>query len=154
VTLFALILIPTWYDTTFQQKFNICMLGQGDCSPPGEVGGVPEVACEPFTACDDADYVTFTSDRYHATWMARKVEAGVNDIDATSISFDMVKEAAELQAQYVILSEAQDEGRIVAPYRDAGEMGTDLRRIRFRRDRLENFMMWIRNLQGYMGIYL
>ncbi len=149
---FALANIPTWYDTTFQRRFDICMLGRGNCSPPGEVDGVPEVACEPFTACADADYVTFTSDRYHATWMARKYERGVNDISDASITFDMVKETAEMAAQHTILTEAQDAGIVVPPYRDAPEMAADIRRIRIRRDSLENNMMWIDNLRRRFGL--
>ena len=98
--------------------------------------------------------MTFTSDRYHATWLARKVERGVNDIEGASVSFDMVKETAYLQDLYKSLREAQEAGTYVAPYESAGEMAQDMVRIRDRRDNLENFMMFIRNLQQQMGIWL
>ena len=75
---------PVYFDTTFQNQLFVCVEGNGACYAPTD------------TAVEGVDYVRYISRRYGKSFIAFQVEPSSAITNQTSIGFDMVSEAADL----------------------------------------------------------
>ena len=85
--LYALAEFPVFFDTTFARQLYICREGAGDCPTPRP------------SAVEGADFVRHESGRFGQTYVAFRVDgqdASDPTGEASSLGFQMVKEAADL----------------------------------------------------------
>jgi hypothetical protein len=75
---------PVYFDTTFQNQLFVCIEGNGACYAPTDA------------SVEGVDYVRYTSRRYGKSFLAFQVEPTSAITNQTSIGFDMVSEAADL----------------------------------------------------------
>lgn len=87
--IFGLAEFPVYYDTTFETQTFLCVEGEGDCRAP--------------TGTEGLDFVRYTSPRLSQSYLAWQVDPNQSRITQHSISFEMVREAANAQVVYQAL---------------------------------------------------
>lgn len=155
-TAWALAEFPVFYDNSWERRLDIFALGSGDgftipdtqrdggttcaygtsvLTSPGHVGGC---------AAGDADYITYTSDHLHSTYVAVKIRSR----DTYNL------EEEQLGFQYLLgLNNDQDRIRVLdaivgrTPAQEA-----ELNRLRDRLQRNESYLGQLIELQRLLGI--
>jgi len=155
-TLFGLMEIPVWYDTSFVNQLDICIEGQGDC-----FGIRPEmVPCDldPSSGtydpdCENSDFVRFSSDEFHRNWVALNVDVAPNSsISEQTIGFDLVREAANASFGWRRIQRALDAGQVPPGFSNTAAAEDERDRLQSRASSLESFMGQILEWQRIFGI--
>jgi hypothetical protein len=94
--LYGLSDFPVYFDTTFENQLFVCIEGQASCYQPG-----PD-------AKEGTEYVRYTSPRYRRTYLAFQVEPTQSVAAQSSIGFDMVKEARDLETEFEALTKEKN----------------------------------------------
>jgi len=152
---------PVYYDTTFQNQLFVCIEGHGGCYSPsaGAVEGV--------------DYVRYSSRRYGKAFLAFQVEPSATVTTQTSIGFEMVSEAADLD--FIVRMLQTFRGDFGGPPRDmtnltaaetarltamgytipadAETLDTEENRLYGRLESLESFFNLLIQLENQYGIF-
>jgi len=109
--IFGLQNFPVYNDTTFETQTFLCVEGEGDCQAATGVEGV--------------NYVRYTSPRLSQSYLAWQVDPNSSQITQHSISFEMVREAANDQQVYQCLQVYRgDFGGVGAHYNVSNFTGT------------------------------
>jgi len=158
-TAFALSEFPVFYDTSWESRLAVFQMGSGDqfTMPDGQPDGsrtcayrTPREEAEAATTVtlttsaatcldvEDADYITYTSDRLHSTYVAVKVRSRTTyNLEEEQLGFALLRG----------LSEQQDRIRELVDL-EAGRPLTVAEReeLALRRNRLESEESFIQNL--------
>lgn len=89
--LYGMTEFPTFFDTTFQNQLFICVEGQGSCQRPGP-GSVEGV-----------DHIRYTSSRFNKTYLAWKLQPGLDVAEQSSIGFAFLREASDFDFIFQML---------------------------------------------------
>lgn len=153
---FALAEFPVFYDTSWERRLAIFTLENGDgfaipdFQPDGSrtcyVG--PERTDPDHIPCAspaDADYITYTSDRVHTTYVAVRVRTSINAplLEEEQLGFEFL---SNLQAVSDRIGELTDGNPV------NGEGGPELDQLRRRRVHDESFLVTLIELQRIFGI--
>lgn len=167
-TAFALSEFPVFYDTSWEARLAVFQMGNGDqftmpdrqpdgsltCAyrtPRQEARGERTVTLTTSGAtCTDpveADYITYTSDRLHATYVAAKVRSRTDyNLEEEQLGFSLLRRLSATQDRVRELVEIES-GR---PLTDAERNELNTRRRRLESD--ESFLQTLIELQRAYGI--
>jgi hypothetical protein len=157
-TVFALNEFPVFYDTSWERRLAIFALGSGDgfTIPDTQRDGTPTCAYGPVTtspghasgcAAEDADYITYTSDHLHSTYVAVKIRSrDTYNLDEEQLGFEYLLE----------LSTTQDRVRVLVARQAAGTAtAAELRELARLQESLasnESYLAQLIELQRIFGI--
>jgi hypothetical protein len=165
---FALSEFPVFYDTSWESRLAVFNIGNGDqftmpdaqpngtptCawrSPREEANGLTTVTLTPSaTTCldlDDADYITYTSDRLHSTFVAAKVRSRTTyNLAEEQLGFELLHGVSQIQDRVRELEEIESGRPLTAAER------AELESRRRRLDSEESFLQTLMMLQRVFGI--
>ena len=165
---FALAEFPVFYDTSWESRLAVFNIGNGDqftmpntqpdgdltCAyrtPREEADGLTTVTLTPGAATcldsEDADYITYTSDRLHTTYVASKVRSRTTyNLAEEQLGFELLEQIVRAQDRVRELEEIES-GR---PLTDAERDELANRRRRLESD--ESFLQTLIQLQRVFGI--
>jgi hypothetical protein len=165
---FALSEFPVFYDTAWESRLAVFTVGNGDQftmpdrQPEGdltcafrtareEAGGLTTTTLTPSGATcldvDDADYITYTSDRLHTTYVAAKVRSRTTyNLAEEQLGFELLRQISGTQDRVREIEEIEA-GR---PLTDAERTELASRRRRLESD--ESFLQTLIQLQRIFGI--
>ncbi|GAB4205893.1 MAG: hypothetical protein OHK0013_22090 [Sandaracinaceae bacterium] len=167
-TAFALSEFPVFFDTSWESRLAIFNIGNGDeftipdtqgdgsrtCAyrtPREEAGGLTTITLTTSgatcTDIEDADYITYNSDRLHSTFVAVKVRSRITyNLEEEQLGFQFLRRLVENQDRKREL-EAIASGRPLTPAeRD------ELRAVNRRIESDESFLQTLIQLQRIFGI--
>ncbi len=153
-TAYALLEFPVYYDTSWEQRLAVFKLGNGDGFdiPDRQPDGTPTcsfgVAIEPghdvCTDPDDADYITYESNRLHVTYVAVKVR--------TRIDFNLEEEQLGFQLLYQLTTNQARIRELEALPTRTPEQAQELTRRQATLERNESFLETLIELQRAFGV--
>jgi hypothetical protein len=154
--LFALSEFPVFYDTSWERRLAIFTLDNGDgfAIPDFQPDGTPtcgigpvrtdpdHVACTPT---EEPDYITYTSDRVHTTYVAVRVRTQVNAplLEEDQLGFEFLTSLTAISTRIDELTDGNPLN---------GEGGQELIDLRERRVHDESFLVTLIELQRSFGI--
>jgi hypothetical protein len=158
-TAFALAEFPVFYDNSWERRLSVFALGSGtgftipDVQRDGHTtcmyGAGTPISAGHTSGCtaDTADYITYTSDHLHSTYVAVKVRSR----DTYNL------EEEQLGFQFLLgLTQTQDRVRALQILEAAGTLSpaqaAELARLRHRLQSDESFLATLIELQGAFGI--
>lgn len=157
-TVFALNEFPVFYDTSWERRLAIFALGSGDgfTIPDTQRDGTATCAYGPITtspghaslcSAEDADYITYTSDHLHSTYVAVKIRSrDTYNLEEEQLGFQYLLELNATQDRVRVLDAREAAGTITAAERE--ELGR-------RRETLssnESYLATLIELQRIFGI--
>ncbi len=165
---FALSEFPVFYDTSWEARLSVFNLGNGDQftmpdrQPDGSdscawrtpreeaLGGTTTTLTPSGATCldvEDADYITYTSDRLHTTWVAAKVRSRTTyNLEEEQLGFQLLHEISMRQDRVRELEDIEA-GRPLTAAESA-----ELARLEDRLVSDESFLQTLVFLQRIFGI--
>lgn len=165
---FALSEFPVFYDTSWESRLAVYTTGTGDeftmpdRQPDGsrtcalrserdEAEGLPTRTLTPSGATcldlEDADYITYTSDRLHVTYVAAKVRSRTDyNLREEQLGFELLRQIATRQDRVRELVDLESGRPLTAAERD--ELSSSRRRL----ESDESFLQTLIQLQRIFGI--
>jgi len=165
---FALAEFPVFYDTSWESRLAVFNIGNGDqftmpdtqpdggltCAyrtPREEALGLTTVTLTPGAATcldsEEADYITYTSDRLHTTYVASKVRSRTTyNLAEEQLGFELLEQIARAQDRVRELEEIES-GRPLTPA-ERDELANRRRRL----ESDESFLQTLIQLQRVFGI--
>ena len=153
---FALAEFPVFYDTSWERRLSVFTLDNGDgwTLPDLQADGTPTCAFNEAipgsghpvcTDPEDADYILYTSDRLHTTYVAVKVRTELENprLEQEQLGFELLLSLTEASARF---AELNDGRTLTAAERDERD------RLRGRIQRDESFLQNLIELQRQFGI--
>lgn len=155
-TSFALAEFPVFYDTSWERRLSVFTLDNGDgwTLPDRQADGSPTcgyldvIPGSGHATCptpEAADYILYTSNRLHTTYVAVKVRTELEDpgLEQEQLGFELLLGLSEAQERFAFL----DDGH---PLTAAERVERDRLRTRIARD--ESFLQNLIELQRTYGI--
>ncbi|MDW8247646.1 MAG: hypothetical protein RMJ84_13835, partial [Sandaracinaceae bacterium] len=157
-----------FYDTSWESRLSVFALGNGDqfTIPDRQADGSLTCAYRTpreqrlglrtltltrsgatCTNVEDADYITYTSDRLHQTFVAVKVRSRTEyNLEEEQLGFELLRQISERQDRVRDLEETARSRPLTPEERD------ELMRLRRRLDSDESFLQTLIQLQRAYGI--
>jgi hypothetical protein len=157
-TVFALNQFPVFYDSSWERRLAIFALGSGDgfTIPDTQRDGSATCAYGPITTSPghasgctavDADYITYTSDHLHSTYVAVKIRSrDTYNLEEEQLGFQFLYELSTTQDRVRVLDAREAAGTITAAER------LELDRQRERLSSNESYLSTLIELQRIFGI--
>jgi hypothetical protein len=165
---FALSEFPVFYDTSWESRLAVFTVGNGDqftmpdAQPDGSrtcalrsareeaEGLTTRTLTASATTCldtEDADYITYTSDRLHTTYVAAKVRSRTDyNLPEEQLGFELLRQISNRQDRVRELVDLESGRPLTAAERD--ELVANRRRL----ESDESFLQTLIQLQRIFGI--